>query len=72
MIVRKNRHSWLLCIDYRQLNSATRKDAHPLPRIEYSLDALAGSMYFSTLGLVSGYWQVPLVGDAKEKSAYVM
>ena len=57
--------------DYRRLNAVTRKDAYPLPRIDDSLDALAGSMYFSTLDLVSGYWQVPLDQDAKEKSAFV-
>ena len=46
-------------------------NAYPLPRIDDSLDALAGSMYFSTLDLVSGYWQVPLDQDAREKSAFV-
>ena len=71
VLVRKKDQSWRLCIDYRRLNAVTRKDAYPLPRIDDSLDALAGSMYFSTLDLVSGYWQVPLDKDAQEKSAFV-
>ena len=45
-------------------------DAYPLPRIDESLEALAGSKYFSTLDLMSGYWQVPLDEDAKDKSAF--
>ena len=71
VLVRKKDHSWRLCIDYRRLNAVTRKDAYPLPRIDDSLDALVGSMYFSTIDLVSEYWQVPLDQDAKEKSAFV-
>ena len=71
VLVRKKDHSWRLCIDYRQLNAVTRKDAFPLLRIDNSLDALAGSMYLSTLDLVSGYWQVPLDKNAQEKSAFV-
>ena len=71
VLVRKKDQSWRLCIDYRRLNAVTRKDAYPLPRIDDSLDALAGSMFFSTLDLVSGYWQVPLDKDAQEKSAFV-
>ena len=70
VLVRKKNHSWRLCIDYHRLNDVTRKDAYPFPRINNSLDALAGSMYFSTLNLVSGYWQVPLDKDAREKSAF--
>ena len=42
----------------------------PLPRIDDSLDALSGSKFFSTLDLVSGYWQIPLDEDAQEKSAF--
>ena len=71
VLVRKKDQSWQLCVDYRRLNAATRKDAYPLPRIDDSLDAPAGSMYFSILVLVSGYWQVPLDQDAREKSAFV-
>ena len=64
VLVRKKYHSWRLCIDYCRPNAVTRKDAYPLSRIDDSLDALAGSMYFSTLDLVSEYWQVPLDKDS--------
>ena len=54
-----------------QIKAITCKDAYPLPRIDDSLDALSGSKFFSTLDLLSGYWQVPLDDDAKIKSAFV-
>ena len=57
-------------MDYWRLNAVTIQDAYPLPRIDASLDALAGSKFFSTLDLVGGYWQVPLDEDAQEKSAF--
>ena len=71
VLVRKKDQSWRLCVDYRRLNAVTRKDAYPLPRIDDSLDALTGSVYFSTLDLVSGYWQVPLDEEAQNRSAFV-
>ena len=49
----------------RQLNDATIKDAYPLPRIDDTLDMLAGKQWFSTLDLTSGYWQVSLSRAAK-------
>jgi hypothetical protein len=71
VLVTKKDGGWRMCVDYRKLNAVTRQDAYPLPRIDDSLDSLAGARYFSTLDLLSGYWQVPLDADAQEKSAFV-
>jgi len=71
VLVRKKDSSWRFCVDYRKLNSVTIQVAYPLPCIDESLDALAGSKYISALDLLSGYWQVPLSSDAQEKVAFI-
>ena len=68
--MRKKDGTSRFCVDYRKVNSVTRKDAYPLPRINDVLDTLAGSKLFSTLDLISGYWQVGLHQDDKEKTAF--
>lgn len=70
VMVRKKDGSYRFCVDYRKLNAITVKDAHPLPRTDDSLDALAGSALFTTLDLCSGYWQVEMSEDDCEKTAF--
>ena len=41
-------------MDYRKLNSVIRKDTYPIPRIDDTLDTLAGSQWFSTLPSIHG------------------
>ena len=68
--MRKKDGSWRLCFDFRKLNSVTHRDAYPLPRIDATLDSLAGAKFFTTLDLASGYWQVELEEEDKEKTAF--
>ena len=58
------------CVDYRKLNEVTKKDAYPLPRMEDCLDCLGGAQVFSTLDLQSGFWQIEIEEDDRQKTAF--
>ncbi len=70
-LVKKKKGEVSFCIDYRHLNEVTIKDSYPLPRIEDCLDALVGAKFFSSMDLASGYWQIPVKEEDKEKTAFV-
>lgn len=72
VLVKKKSGETRLCVDYRGLNGITKKDSFPLPRIDDVLDLLVGQKFFSTLDLASGYWQIELDEESKEKTAFVV
>ena len=71
VLVGKKGGAYRFCVNYRKLNAVMRTDVFPLPRIEDYLDALAGTRYFTTLDLASGFWQVPMHEDSIDKTAFV-
>ena len=70
VLVPKKDGSVRFCFDYRKVNELTHKDAYPIPRVDDTLDTLAGSKCFSTLDLKSGYWQVEVDREHREKTAF--
>ncbi|KAI3725393.1 hypothetical protein L1987_65181 [Smallanthus sonchifolius] len=61
---------WRVCIDYRKLNDATRKDHFPLPFIDQMLERLAGKMFYCFLDGFSGYFQIPITPEDQEKTTF--
>jgi len=70
VIVKKKDGSIRFCVDFRRLNAITKKDSYPIPRIDDLLDRLAGNTWFSSLDLRSGYWQVRIRPEDREKTAF--
>ena len=70
VLVRKKNGTHRFRMDYHKVNAVTRRDTYPLPCIDDILDALAGSRLFSTLDLISGYWQVEVAPQDKSKTAF--
>lgn len=70
VFVRKKTGELRLCVDYRELNKKTTKDAYPLPLPDEVQDRLAGAKIFSTLDLQCGYWQMPINPSDREKTAF--
>ena len=58
-------------MDYRGLNAVTKLDSFPLPRIEDLLDVLGKAKYFSSIDLTSGFWQIKMHPNSREKTAFV-
>ncbi|GJY92375.1 reverse transcriptase domain-containing protein, partial [Tanacetum coccineum] len=61
---------WRVCIDYRKLNEATRKDHFPLPFMDQILKRLAGNEYYCFLDGFSGYFQIPIYPHDQEKTTF--
>lgn len=59
-----------MCVDYRGLNRITRKNRHPLPRIDELIDRFRGAKYFTKLDLISGYHQQRIYEPHTHKTAF--
>ena len=59
-----------VCIDYRKLNTTTRKNHYPLPFINQMLDRLVGHPYFYFLDGYSGYNQTAIALEGHEKTTF--
>ncbi|KAH8321276.1 hypothetical protein KR067_009656, partial [Drosophila pandora] len=61
-----------MCVDFRQINAKSVKDAYPMPRINFILEQLREAQFFSSLDLKDGYWQIPLEEESRKYTAFTV
>nr|GEV19243.1 reverse transcriptase domain-containing protein [Tanacetum cinerariifolium] len=61
---------WRVCIDYRKLNEATRKDHFPLPFMDQMLERLVGNEYYCFLDDFLGYFHISIDPKDQEKTTF--
>ena len=72
VLVRKKDSGLLFCTDFCHLNTHTKKDSYPLPRIQEALESLVGAGHFSCLDLKSGFWQINMEEALKQYTAFTV
>ena len=70
ILVPKSNGTYRMCTDYRKVNSVTKTDSFPIPRIDDCIDKVGNSKYVIKFDMLKGFWQVPLIDRAKELSAF--
>ncbi|CAF1454628.1 unnamed protein product [Adineta ricciae] len=72
LLVAKHDGTWRMVVDYKKLNTMTIKDNHPLPNMEQTIRRLGGGYkLFSKLDMKSGFWQIPIKEEDKNKTAFI-
>ena len=72
VLVHKKDGGLRFCINFQKLNAKTQKDAFPLPWIHDAIDALSDSKYYTTVDLLSGFWQTPMEESSKQYVAFTV
>ena len=70
VLVPKPDGSLRFCIDYRRVNAITVRDTYPLPRMDECIDSLGDASVFTTLDCNSGYWQIPVAPQDRDKTTF--
>ena len=70
LLVPKADKTYRFCTDFRKVNSVTKTDSFPIPRIDDLIDRVGDAKYVTKIDMLSGYWQVPLSSRAREISAF--
>ena len=71
ILVPKKDGTYSLVVDYRGLNEQIEKTCWPLPGINDVIDSFEGNMFFSSIDVTSGYFQMALEEDSQNFTAFI-
>ena len=72
VLVRKKDGTLCFCVDFRCLNTWTKKDLYPFPHIQEALESMAGSAHFSSMDFKSGFWQIKMALELQQYAAFTV
>ena len=72
VLVQKKDGTLRFCVDFRCLNTHTKKDSYPLPWIQEALERMAGSAHFSSMDFKSDFWQIKMVPGSQQYMAFTV
>ncbi|GJY03018.1 reverse transcriptase domain-containing protein [Tanacetum coccineum] len=71
VMVKKHDDSWIMCVDFKYLNKACRKDGYPLPEIDWKVESLCGFPFKCFLDAYKGYHQIQMEKEDEEKTTFI-
>ena len=71
VVTRKKNGQWRICVDFKPLNVATKKDPYPLPFIDQILDSVAGHERYSVFDGFLGYFQLMIAQEDRLKTTFI-
>ena len=60
------------CVDFKCLNTQTKKDLYPLSCIQEALESMLGSAHFSSMNFKSGFWQIKMAPELQQYMAFMV
>ena len=72
VLVRKKDGTLCFCVNFRCLNTWTKKDSYPLPHIQEVLESMVGSAHFSSMDFKSGFWQIKMAPESQQYTAFTV
>lgn len=64
------KQKYSIVIDFRKVNLKTIDDKFPIPNITYIMDKLSRNIYYTTLDLTSGFYQIEIHENTVQKIAF--
>ncbi|GJR18726.1 reverse transcriptase domain-containing protein [Tanacetum coccineum] len=72
LMVKKHDDSWIMCVNFKDLNKACPKGGYPLPEIDWKVEFLCGFPFKCFLDAYKGYHQIQMAKEDEEKIAFIM